>query len=117
MNQEDRVRRDVCEECFGKIQNLADLAQYTAGSIVSRTIVDKPIGTITIFAFDKGQKLSEHQAPYDAVVQVLDGQVQLTIGEKIVNAIAGNIVIMPANVPHSVTAIEKFKMLLTMIRA
>ena len=70
-----------------------------------------------MFAFDKGQKLSEHTAPYDAVVQVLDGAAQLTIGGEDVRALAGEIIIMPANVPHSVTADEKFKMLLTMIRA
>jgi quercetin dioxygenase-like cupin family protein len=116
MNQEEKNSK-VCAECFGKATDLANLVEYASGSIVSKTLVDKPVGTITIFAFDMGQKLSEHQAPYDAVVQVLDGQVRLTIGGQIVNAVAGQIIIMPANIPHSVTATEKFKMLLTMIRA
>ena len=83
----------------------------------SKTIIDKSVGTITLFAFDKGQGLSEHQAPYDAVVQVIDGRGLLTIAGQEVEVAAGEIVILPGNVPHSVRAEEKFKMLLTMIRA
>jgi len=109
--------KSVLDACMGKNQNLAFLINYAADSIVSKTILDKPAGTITLFAFDKGQKLSEHTAPYDAVVQVLDGKGLFKIGGKPVNVSAGQIIIMPANVPHSVTAEEKFKMLLTMIRA
>jgi len=109
--------KSVLDACMGKNQNLTSLVDYAADSIVSKTILDKPAGTITLFAFDKGQKLSEHTAPYDAVVQVLDGKGLFTIGGKGVNVSAGQIIIMPANVPHSVTAEEKFKMLLTMIRA
>jgi quercetin dioxygenase-like cupin family protein len=78
--------------------------------------MDKTSGTITLFAFDKGQKLSEHTSPYDAVVQVFDGNARLTIDGKEINVSAGNIIIMPCNVPHAVAADEKFKMLLTMIR-
>ena len=89
---------------------------YVSDSVVSKTILDKPAGTITLFAFDKGQKLSEHTAPYDAVVQVVDGSAKLTIGGESISVSAGSIIIMPANVPHSVNAEEKFKMLLTMIR-
>ena len=102
--------------CYGKAENLVGLVQYAEGSIVSRTLVDKPVGTITLFAFDKGQRLSEHSAPYDAVVQVLDGQGEVMIAGKphIVNP--GEMIIMPANIPHSVDAVAKFKMLLTMIR-
>jgi quercetin dioxygenase-like cupin family protein len=84
---------------------------------VSKTILDKPVGTITLFAFDRGQRLSEHTAPYDAVVQVIDGRGTLKIGGECVTVAAGEIVIMPGNVPHSVAAEERFKMLLTMIRA
>jgi len=107
----------VLHTCMGKSQGLVSLVEYAADSIVSKTILDKPVGTITLFAFDKGQKLSEHTAPYDAVVQVIDGSAQVTIGGKDIRILAGEIVIMSANVPHAVAAKEKFKMLLTMIRA
>ena len=102
--------------CYGKPENLAALASYAAGSIVSRTLVDKPVGTITLFAFDKGQRLSEHCAPYDAVVQIIEGKGQVIIGGRKNSVNAGEMIIMPANIPHSVEAVEKFKMLLTMIR-
>jgi quercetin dioxygenase-like cupin family protein len=101
---------------IGKNQNLASMIDYAADSIVSKTVLDKPAGTITLFAFDKDQKLSEHVAPYDAVVQVIDGATRLTIGGKDIEVSTGEIIIMPANVPHAVNAHEKFKMLLTMIR-
>ena len=107
----------VLHTCMGKSQGLVSLVEYAADSIVSKTILDKPVGTITLFAFDKGQKLSEHTAPYDAVVQVIDGSAQVTIGGKDIRILAGEIVIMSANVPHAIAAKEKFKMLLTMIRA
>lgn len=97
--------------------NLKDLVQYAEGSIVSRTLVDKKTSTLTLFAFDAGQGLSEHTAPFDAVVQILDGKAALMIGGKALEASAGQLVIMPANVPHSLRAVERFKMLLTMIRA
>lgn len=103
--------------CLGKGQQLAGLVEYSADSIVSKTILDKPVGTITLFAFDEGQKLSEHTAPYDAVVQILDGTARLTIGGQDKEVGEGEIIIMPADVPHAVNAEERFKMLLTMIRA
>jgi quercetin dioxygenase-like cupin family protein len=112
-----RPKTTVLQTCVGKGQNLAALVEYAEDSIVSKTIVDKPAGTVTLFAFDKGQKLSEHTSPYDAVVQLLDGKARLTIGGKDVEVVSGQIIIMPANVPHAVYAGEKFKMLLTMIRA
>jgi quercetin dioxygenase-like cupin family protein len=105
------------DACLGKNQELVSLIEYSADSIVSKTIVDTPAGTITLFAFDKGQKLSEHIAPYNAVVQVIDGSAHLIIGGKSVIVPAGHIVIMPANMPHAAAAEERFKMLLTMIRA
>jgi quercetin dioxygenase-like cupin family protein len=113
----EKEKTGVLESCLGKPQRLAELIAYSEDSIVSKTILDTPAGTITLFAFDKGQKLSEHTAPYNAVVQVLDGSAHLTIGGENVSVPAGQIIIMPANVPHSVVAKEKFKMLLTMIRA
>jgi quercetin dioxygenase-like cupin family protein len=104
-------------ECLGKAQALAELVEYAKDSIVSKAILNKSVGTLTLFAFDAGQSLSEHTAPYDAVVQVLDGSARLRIGgqDKIVSE--GQIIIMPANVPHAVNAEERFKMLLTMVRA
>jgi quercetin dioxygenase-like cupin family protein len=107
----------VLQTCLSKSQTLSELVEYSENSIVSKTILDKSVGTITLFAFDKGQRLSEHQTPYDAVVQIIDGTGRLTIGGKDVNVSAGQIIIMPGNVPHAVAADEKFKMLLTMIRA
>jgi quercetin dioxygenase-like cupin family protein len=89
---------------------------YTEGSVVSKTLVNKPSGTLTLFAFDKNQELSEHTAPFDAVVQILDGQAELTIGGQKVNTQTGQLTIMPANIPHAEYATQKFKMLLTMIR-
>jgi quercetin dioxygenase-like cupin family protein len=95
---------------------LADLLDYVNGSVVSRTLQKKKTGTITLFAFDAGQELSEHSTPYDAHVQVLDGEVELTIGGKAVRAVAGETVLMPADIPHAVAAVKPFKMLLIMIR-
>ena len=113
----EKQRSSVLQACMGKGQRLSDLVEYSEDSIVSKTILDKPVGTITLFAFDKGQKLSEHTAPYDAVVQVLDGKARLTIGGKNEKVSDGQIIIMPANISHAVNAEEKFKMLLIMIRA
>jgi quercetin dioxygenase-like cupin family protein len=89
---------------------------YAAGAIVSKTLLDKKAGTLTLFAFDTGQGLSEHTSPYDATVLVLEGEATLHIGGKIVKARAGELVIMPANIPHDVRAEQPFKMLLIMIR-
>ena len=114
---DDKEKASVLQACLGKSQNLATLVEYSDDSIVSKTILNKPVGTITLFAFDKDQKLSEHTVPYDAVVQILEGTALLTIGGKDVSVSASRIIIMPGNIPHSVTADEKFKMLLTMIRA
>ena len=113
----EKKKMSVSKSCLGNAQNLAGLVEYSNDSIVSRTIHDKSAGTITLFAFDKGQRLSEHTAPYDAVLQIVDGSACLTIGGKDVSVSAGQIVIMPANVPHAVAATERFKMLLTMIRS
>lgn len=107
----------VLEACLGKSERLDALVAYAADSVVSKTILDKPAGTLTLFAFDKGQKLSEHTAPYDAVVQVVDGRAQITIAGQDKDVQAGEVIVMPANVPHAVTAAERFKMLLIMVRA
>ena len=95
---------------------LSELLDYVPGSVVSRTLIKRPVGTVTLFSFDKGQGLSEHTAPFDALVQVLDGQAELTIGGGVEKAGAGETVLMPADDPHTLHAPEPFKMLLTMIR-
>jgi quercetin dioxygenase-like cupin family protein len=97
--------------------NLIDLIDYHEGSIVSRTIVDKKAGTVTLFAFDESQGLSEHTAPYDALVYLLDGEANVTISGKSVRLKKGEMTIMPANEPHALTAVTRFKMILTMIRS
>lgn len=112
-----KEKAHVLAECLGKGQKMIELIEYADDSIVSKTLLDKSVGTITLFAFDKGQKLSEHTAPYDAVVQVLDGRAQIRIKDEINELTEGQIIIMPADVPHAVNAGERFKMLLTMIRA
>jgi quercetin dioxygenase-like cupin family protein len=95
---------------------LAEAVEYVPGSVVSRTLARAPGGSLTLFAFDAGQELSEHTAPFDAFVTVLDGKVELTIGGERVAAAAGETVLMPANVPHAVRADGPFKMLLSMVR-
>jgi len=102
---------------IGEAMNLVNLAGYQDGAVVSRTVVDKPVGTITAFAFDEGEGLSEHTAPYDAFVQVLDGEAQVNIEGMVHTVSAGEIIIMPANRPHSLRAEKRFKMLLVMIRS
>ena len=97
--------------------DLTDCIDYAPHSVVSRILKENEAGTITLFAFDAGQGLSEHQAPFDAVVQILDGSAELTIGGNTVNVESGQMVIMPAHVPHAVRAKHRFKMLLTMLRA
>ena len=96
--------------------NLKDLIEYQSGSVVSRTIIDKQEGTITLFAFDNGQGLSEHTAPYDALVYIIEGEAEVTINGKPLKLKQGELTIMPANQPHALTAVTKFKMLLVMIR-
>ena len=96
---------------------LADLVAVQPGSVVSRTLVKKEKGTVTLFAFDAGQGLSEHTAPFDALVHVLDGEAEVVLGGKAHRVAAGEALLMPANVPHALMAIRPFRMLLTMVRA
>jgi quercetin dioxygenase-like cupin family protein len=104
------------DESFSKPVKLAYLIEYQAGSVVSRTIVDKAAGTVTLFAFDVGQGLSEHTAPFDALVYNIEGEVEVTISGEAVILKQGEMVVMPANKPHALKATKRFKMLLTMIR-
>jgi len=103
------------ENLKGRTIDLATSVEYSDGSVVSKTLLDKKTGTLTLFAFDAGQGLSEHTAPFDATVQILDGEAELTIGGEPVIAKTGQLVIMPAGIPHSVRAQQRFKMLLIMI--
>ena len=102
--------------CYGNAAALDKMVEYAEGSIVSKTLLDTPAGTLTLFAFDAGQNLSEHTAPYDAVIQVADGRAVVTINGTDHDVQTGQMIIMPANIPHAVRAQERFKMLLTMIR-
>ena len=95
----------------------ADSIEYADGSVVSKTIVKKPSGNITLFAFDQGEGLAEHSSPHEALVQLLDGKAEITIGDTSYNLLAGQSIILPANIPHSLKANEKFKMMLTMIKS
>ena len=100
-----------------RVLTMTDLIAYQEGSVVSRTLIDKKIGTLTLFAFGAGQGLSEHTAPYDAVVQIVDGEADVTIAGTVHHLVAGQMIIMPANQPHSLRSDQRFKMLLVMIRS
>jgi len=100
-----------------EVSVLADLIAYQEGSVVSRTLVKRATGTVTLFAFDEGEGLSEHTAAFAALVQVVDGEAEITISGKPLRVRGGETVLLPASEPHAVKAISRFKMLLTMIRA
>ena len=101
----------------GSIFSFPELVDYSTGAVVSRTIIKKQTGNVTVFAFDKGEGLSEHTAPFDALVYVFDGEVEIHIAGKPHFLKDGEMIIMPANKPHAVKALEKFKMLLIMLRS
>jgi len=96
---------------------LSELIEYQHGSVVSRTIIGKKTGTVTLFAFGEGQGLSEHTAPFDALLYILDGEAEVTVSRKTHRLTQGEIIIMPANEPHSVKAVKRFRMMLTMIKS
>jgi quercetin dioxygenase-like cupin family protein len=102
---------------IGTAFSINEQVSYQSGAVVSKTLLDKKIGTLTLFAFDAGQGLSEHTAPFDAVVQIIDGTASVTIDSTLHQVQAGEMIIMPANLPHSLKAEVPFKMLLVMIRA
>lgn len=104
------------DDLIGINLEVANLSAYQIGSVVSRTIINKKTGTVTFFAFDAGQGLSEHTAPYDAMVQIIDGEAEITIAGELHQMKAGEMIIMPANKPHALKATKQFKMLLTMVR-
>ncbi len=105
------------ENLKGRVLKLSGLLNYQKGAVVSRTLIDKKVGTVTLFAFDKDEGLSEHAAPYDALVYILEGKVQIKISGKPHQLKEGEMIIMPANKPHALKATQRFKMMLVMIRA
>jgi len=115
------MKRDQKRKTVGKLgalpHRVVDLIDYQADAVVSRQIVKAKTGTVTVFAFDAGQGLSEHTAPFDALVQVLDGEVQITVSGKSHKVEAGELIVLPANKPHALKAVRRFKMLLVMIRS
>ena len=108
-------KEDQEKSLIRKVLNFADLINYQEGAVVSREIIRKKTGTVTLFAFDKGQGLSEHTAPFDALVQILDGESDIRISGKTFRVKEGEMIIMPANEPHALKAVKRFKMALTMI--
>lgn len=105
------------QDLIARVVKMADLVAYQDGSVVSRTIAKKESGTVTVFAFDEGQGLSEHTAPFDALVHVLDGAAEITISGQPHRVEAGEMIIMPANEPHALQAPEHFKMALVMLKS
>jgi len=114
---EQNKEQKEMEKFIGQAIRLIDLADYQEGSVVSRMIIDKKIGTVTFFAFDEGQGLSEHTVPFDALVYLLDGEAEIVISGKPIRLKEGEMIIMPANQPHALRAVKNFKMILTMIRS
>lgn len=102
---------------MGDVLDAADLVAYAEGSVVSRALINRDTGSVTVFAFDKGESLSEHSAPFDALVHVLDGEAEIKLGGVAHRVKAGQMILMPAGVPHAVMAVERFKMTLFLARA
>lgn len=100
----------------GTVLRLASLVEYSEGGVISKQLIKNPAGNITLFSFDKGEGLSEHRAPFDALVQVLEGTVDISVNGNLFTLKAGESIVFPANAPHALTATERFKMLLTMIK-
>src|ERR1035437_4944353 len=102
---------------FAEVVRLSDLVNYQEGAVVSRTLVNRTTGTVTLFAFDEGQGLSEHTAPFDALAHLLEGEAEIAVSGKPLRTTAGEAVLLPANQPHALKALGRFKMLLIMIRS
>ena len=113
----ERDKSKAATEIVSRVFRMADMVEYQPGSVVSRTLVDRPSGTVTLFAFAEGQGLSEHTAPFDAMVHVLDGEATVTISRNDYELVGGDMIIMPAGEPHALKARKRFKMALVMIRS
>jgi len=114
--EHDKDQKDT-DKLLGQVIKSVELVSYQEGSVVSRTIIDKDKGTLSLFAFDEGQGLSEHTAPFDALVYILDGEAEVAISGQPLNLKEGEMVIMPANQPHALRALRRFKMMLVMIKS
>lgn len=104
------------DELIGKVMKITDLTEYSPGSVVSRMLINKNVGTVTVFAFEKGEGLSEHSAPFDALVLAIEGEAEIPIGGFSHVVKGGEFLIMPANVPHAVHPLTRFKMMLVLIK-
>ncbi|HVQ01293.1 MAG TPA: cupin domain-containing protein [Candidatus Thermoplasmatota archaeon] len=113
----NEIEQKNMDTLVAQARRLVDLAEYQDDSVVSRMVLNKESGSVTLFAFDEGQSLSEHTAPFDALVQILEGEAVITISGKNFHITNGEVIIMPANKPHAVKAVKKFKMMLTMIKS
>lgn len=100
----------------GAVLRLASLIEYSEGGVISKQLIKSPAGNVTLFSFDQGEELSEHRTPFDALVQILEGMADITVNGTLFTVKAGESIVFPANAPHALTAVEKFKMLLTMIK-
>ena len=114
---QDGEEQGDARKLTGVAVTLTDLLDYQDDAVVSRTIIDKKTGTLTLFSFDEGQCLSEHTAPFDALVYILDGEAEVTISGNSLELKEGEVVVMPANEPHALRATKRFKMMLVMIRS
>ncbi len=115
MKDAEDQKRD--ERLVAHALRLVDLVDYQDGAVVSRTIIDKATGTVTMFALDQGEGLSEHTTPYDALVYLIDGEAEIVLSGEAFNLTVGEMILMPANEPHALRAVKRFKMILTMIRS
>lgn len=113
----DNGEGGVIEKLVGSTFRIGELIDFQDNSVVSKTLIDKDAGTITLFAFDKGQSLSEHTAPFEALAQIIEGKCEIRIGDEEIDLSAGESIVIPEDRPHSVKAVEKFKMLLVMIKS
>ena len=114
MEHNEKVDRG--KALLAQVSRLIDLVDYQEGAVVSRTLIDKKTGTVTLFAFSEGQGLSEHTAPFDALVLILEGEADITIAGKTLRLQTGDMTIMPADKPHALKAVKRYKMMLVMIR-
>ena len=116
MTDNEPIKIEEKNELYAKVLDLKDLVAYQEGTVASRMLVNKKVGTITIFSFDKNEGLSEHTAPFNALVTILDGEAEVWIDGQTFEVREGQSIILPANVPHALSAVTRFKMMLTMIR-
>ncbi len=112
-----KAKKAAVHVLMSKAIGLAGLLNYQAGAVVSKAVISKKTGTVTVFAFDKGQGLSTHSAPFDALVHILEGEARIIVAGKALKVVEGEMIIMPANKPHSLRAVKPFKMMLVMVKS